>query len=536
MKIRLSALVVFVCSFSVYAQLGYLEQIPVETFAKMREVERFQLKVAEKFYIKGEYKIAASEYEKFLTLYERSLAAPYAQLMWSHCLVKQRRVYTAIRDGFQSVIDYWPDSHEAMLSGYLIGRSYQSAGELQNAEKAYIQAITTNPKHQTSVLSKWELAEIYRIRKDNVKRVKIWEDLTYKTKRTKENNYQTTHASVYLGQHYFYVGDFQNAFKAFETTYKGKSLINQLYRYALSPIRSLTSSQEKSATGIKLANQLIAYILEEVPQDFTKEANISLTRDYYYIIASIHGNASRDKEGFAAYEALGKLIGVDDGLRGKQASWHQSRKRYDEARVVYSQYKNREAGLAAIANSWYEEKKWEEAVDIYNQLIGMDKDKEGQWQQEIVGVWRKAGQWDKAIAAYRILLTVEAEKFSDWYWGIADCYERSGRLKEAIHSYRQSDRYPGVYFAMASCHRRLKQYKEALVLYHQARADKGSAPEATKQIAETYEQSGARENAIKWFQQTCKLYPKTSQASRAHAHLQSKYKISVTLGGANEKK
>jgi len=61
MKIRLSALVVFVCSFSVYAQLGYLEQIPVETFAKMREVERFQLKVAEKFYIKGEYKIAARE-------------------------------------------------------------------------------------------------------------------------------------------------------------------------------------------------------------------------------------------------------------------------------------------------------------------------------------------------------------------------------------------------------------------------------------------------------------------------------------------
>ena len=76
------------------AELGYLEQISVETFAKMREVERFQIKVAEKLYLKGEYKAAASEYEKFLTLYERSTAAPYAQLMWSHCLVKQRKVYT----------------------------------------------------------------------------------------------------------------------------------------------------------------------------------------------------------------------------------------------------------------------------------------------------------------------------------------------------------------------------------------------------------------------------------------------------------
>ena len=46
---------------------------------------------------------------------------------------------------------------------------------------------------------------------------------------------------------------------------------------------------------------------------------------------------------------------------------------------------------------------------------------------------------------------------------------------------------------------------------------------------------GGKENAIKWFQHTCKLYPKNSRASQAHAHLQNKYKISVTLGGANEK-
>ena len=76
-------------SFSALA-LDYLEQIPVETFAKMREVERYQIKVAEKFYTQGNYKIAAVEYEKYLTLYEKSLAAPYAQLMWSHCQVKQR--------------------------------------------------------------------------------------------------------------------------------------------------------------------------------------------------------------------------------------------------------------------------------------------------------------------------------------------------------------------------------------------------------------------------------------------------------------
>jgi tetratricopeptide (TPR) repeat protein len=165
----------------------------------------------------------------------------------------------------------------------------------------------------------------------------------------------------------------------------------------------------------------------------------------------------------------------------------------------------------------------------------MDKEKESQWQQSIVSVWRKAKQWDKAIATYQTLLTVEAGKFSDWYDGIGYCYEKTGKLKEAIQSYQQSDKYPEMYFKMASCHRRLKQYKEALVLYHQARADKGEAARATIYIGYTYEQYGQRENAIKWFQQTCKLYPKTSHASQAHAYLQSKYKISVTLGGSNEK-
>jgi len=517
------------------ASLSYLEQIPVDTFAKMREVERYQLKVAEKFYLKGEYKVAASEYEKFITLYERSAAAPHAQLMWSHCLVKQRRVYTAIKDGFRSVIDYWPESHEAILAAYLIGQSYKTAGEINNAEKAYRRAMAAHPKHHTSVLAKWDLADIYRIRKDTTRRVQIWEDLTYKTKRDKQNSYYTSQASINLGQHHFYSGNFAEGIKAFETTYKDATLIRQMYRYASSPIYSLTGDKEKAKTGSKLADELIAYIQKRMPTDLKADANTVLARDYYYIMAAVHSRARRDQEGLAVYERLGKLIGVNDDLRGKQAAWHRARGRYGEARKIYAQYKDREAGLSATAGTWIDEKNWDNAISIYNQLIGLDKEKESQWQQSIVSVWRNAKQWDKAIATYQTLLTVDAGRFSDWYEGIGYCYEKTGKLKEAIQSYRQSDKYPEMYFKMASCHRRLKQYKEALVLYHQARADKGDAARATIHIGYTYEQYGQRENAIKWFQQTCKLYPKTIHASQAHAYLQSKYKISVTLGGSTEK-
>ena len=133
-------------------------------------------------------------------------------------------------------------------------------------------------------------------------------------------------------------------------------------------------------------------------------------------------------------------------------------------------------------------------------------------------------------------MKVTPAQFGTWYRQIGHCYEASKRAPLAIQAFRQSDQFPSVYFDIARCHRKLKQWKEALVIYHQARTDKGVAPEATIQIGYTYESSGGKESAIKWFQQTCKLYPKNSQASKAHAHLQRVYKISVTLGGATDEK
>ena len=61
------------------------------------------------------------------------------------------------------------------------------------------------------------------------------------------------------------------------------------------------------------------------------------------------------------------------------------------------------------------------------------------------------------------------------------------------------------------------------------------APDATLAIGYTYEQQSKKKDVIKRFQRTCKLYPRTRNASKAHAHLQKEYGISVTLGGSREK-
>ncbi|MBR91007.1 MAG: hypothetical protein CMO66_07065 [Verrucomicrobiales bacterium] len=522
------------------AALGYLEQIPVETFAKMREVERYQMRIAEKLYLRGEFKAAMSEYEKYLTLYERSLGAPYAQLMWSHCLVKQRKVYTAIREGFLSVIDYWPDSHEAALAAYLIGWNYKNAGELPNAEKAYLRAIHDYESHHVAVLSKWDLTELYGEQKKQVQRVAIWKDLSYKVKRTKENSSILVSASRSLCSHHFYNGDFPEGLKALETSYKTTSLIYYIYIHARSPVNTLTGDPNKKPLGEKLADQAIAYIRKQTPATVGTDDEKKQIHKCYSYMADLHAYARRDREGLQTWEQLGKILGMDDGIRSSMADWHIARKRFAEGRKLHEQFQDKIKGLEKIADVYADKRKDyqpEKAVDTYNRIISLDdKENKGTWDGKIAATWFNAKKWDEAIAAYQVLLKSAPDKFGTWYRQIGLCYEYSNRIPTAIQSYRQSDDFPKVYFDIARCHRKLKQWKEALVVYHQARADKGAAPEASIQIGFTYEDSGSRENAIKWFQQTCKLYPKNSQASVAHAHLQREYKISITLGGATDDK
>ena len=149
---------------------------------------------------------------------------------------------------------------------------------------------------------------------------------------------------------------------------------------------------------------------------------------------------------------------------------------------------------------------------------------------------REARQYPKAVAVYVGLIKSDPENSETWIWETAETYQAAKQWKEAIGYYRQSNDFPKNNNAMAYCHRRLKQYKEAIGLYGQVMgASPKSAPLALIQIAYTQEEAGKKDLAIQALQQVCKRFPKNSYASQAHARLQDKYKISVTLGGATEK-
>lgn len=503
-KIILAAILAGVCGwaspFVATASAQRLDEMSLERWGKLREAERYQLNIAEKYYREKQWKVAMAEYDKFMSLYESSEGAPYARLKWSHCLVHLRQLNTAISDGYQSVIDYWPEAPEAIAAKYYIGHTYKSMGDIKLSRQGYAKVLAEHSDHIAAVYTKRDLVDLAEIEKDNAKRVALWKDLTFDTPRTGDAKQICAEASIALARHMFYSALFEEGAKALATTYDENSLPYHVYAYVRDPVHHLTGDAEKKPKGEKEADQAVAFLKEKRPTDTSTDPLKERAKQFDYWIAEIHWYARRPAETMKVYEKMLETFGADDQLLGKMAEWFKSQNRRDEARQTFGRYKNQVEGQKSIAWMYREEGKHDDAIKIYQDLIAQDPG-----------------------------------NTSDYQWWTAECYQGQRKYKEAIATYRQADKqYPENIKRMAECHRHLKEFNEAVNLYGQLMAEERSASWAMLQVAATYEQSGDKEKAIKFFQQVCKKFPKSGEASHAHAHLQTHYKITVTLGGATD--
>jgi len=476
-----------------FAALSPLEQIPVTTFEKMKEVERYQMRIAEKHYTTGDFKTSLAEYEKFLTLYEKSPGAPYAQLMWSHSMMHLKKPKTALREGFQSVIDYWPESQEAVIAAYCIADAYRTMGEVADAKKAFRFLIKEYPSHEIAIRSRLDLLHYARLEKDEASHLSLLNDLTYKLERNEKSKAACEETSRELAEIHFFGQRFDEGKKALATTHQGDALFDAVYAMSAKTVGHLLGKPETRTAALTLGDQL----LNELRVESKRRPKIE--KELLYRAADLNGTLGRPSEIWKLYTEIGERFGRDDGLLGKMAAWYNARDKRPEARGIYAEFKDPVAGLKNIAAMDLEEGKINEAMEVYRKLIEIDGD-----------------------------------HADDHLWAIASCYEKLSDWRKAIATYRQIDRFPANHFRMASCHRRLEETSEAIVLYNQIKVVDKSAAEATLQIGFTYEEAKEKEKAIRTFQLTCKRYPKTDQASKAHAHLQNEYNINVTLGGAEE--
>ena len=518
------------------ARAEQLDEMSLDRWKELREVERYQLNIAEKYYREKNWTVGLAEYEKFLTLYERSVGAPYAQLKWSLCQVQLRKQNTAIKEGFQSVIDYWPDAPEAIAASYFIGRAYKEIGEVRRAKKAYQAVLTDHPNHLAGVLAAVDLVDLTMIDDDVETRVALWKQLAFDMPRGKESKNHCVNASHSLATHEFEFGSFDNAVKALATTYPDEQLAGQVARFVLAPIGRLVGDEKRKVNGQKLADSAANWMRGRIPPAGSTDAENQAARQHWYYLADVQAASRRNELVAQTYEQIAKTFGPDDETLGRCANWYKSISKYDEARRQYSRYQDKLEGQNQIAYSFRQQQNYDAAVAAYQVNLARDVENPVRWHEQIAATYRSARKYAEAITVYQQLLKNDAKDAEKWLWALATTYRDAGKYKEAIGHFRQCNNFPTNYSEMAACHRALKDYKEAIILYSQiVGGAPNSAAWAMLQIGHTHEQAGNKELAIKSFQQVCKSYPKASYASQAHAHLQDKYKITVTLGGATDK-
>jgi tetratricopeptide (TPR) repeat protein len=511
-----------------------LDRMDLERWKKLSETERYQLNIAEKYYNDKEWKIAAAEYEKFLTLYERSEGAGFTQLKWSICQLNLRQAHTAIKEGFQAVVDYWPDGPDAVIAAYYIGKTWKDMGELKKAKKAYLTVVSEHPDHLVAAYSLVDLIDITTVEEDGPGRVALWKKLTYDFKRHPgEMNNICVNASRDLATYYFYVGAFDEAVKSIATSYAPKDIPGQIIERGASAIQQLTGDEKSKEKGEKIADQAIGYILKQVPADLSVEAVKNVAKQYYYYTADLQSYSRRYENVPKVYEQMIAKFGVDDGILGRLAEWYKGQNRYEDARITYGKFADKFEGQNQIAYSFRQQQKTDLAADAYRRLALQDSERAIRWTTELANTYREVNRFKEAIEVFTELLSLDSANAAAWQYRIGDAHQHAGQYKEAIASYRECTNFPENYIRMAQCHRAMKQWSEAIIMYNQVMgSSQGHAPWATIQIAYTLEQAGQTEKAIKTFQTVCDKYTNDGHASEAHNHLKNKYKITATKAGA----
>lgn len=558
------------------------DKLPNERWAKLREVERYQLNIAEKYYKANNWKVAVSEYDKYLKLYEDSEAAPYALLKWSRCQVKLRKGHTAIKEGYQSVIDYWPDSPEAPAAAYYMAKTSNDIGQIRSSKKFYKQVIDKYGKHLVASHAMSDLIALAVVEKDEKTQLDLRKKLTFDVHRSQHNGSICNTAAAELATYYFNRVAFEDGVKARATvTYgrefsaaTGQQRIDGTVASVKASINKLLANTKTKAQGDRLAGLAIAYVRKQTPTGTTEEDKI-LARLHWLHVADLTITARQKDKVPGVYEQMLKIFGSDDEVLTRLAAWYITEKRYDEARAAYRRFTDKVKGLEYVAITYRisHQKKLASAIDAYNQILGLDPDRKVHWKQQVALTYNEFGNYLQAIGVYAELQNLDIENRHKWKGNIASTYSvakkyneaiavykqliqediggasnwsyqvawihhhRTGKLTDAISYYRQCINTANKYNQIADCYLRLKQYPRAIQQYKTIIGDKtltASAPQAQLNIAWTQEKAGKKESAIKAFQTVCKNYPKLKQASQAHAHLQSKYKINVTLGGSKD--
>jgi len=299
---------VFLLLLAVPAFAGPLDELALDRWAKLREVERYQLQIADRYYRQQNWKAALAEYEKFVTLYERSEGAPHAQLKWALCQVQLRQANTAIKDGFQSVIDYWPDSPDAVLARYFIGRTYKDMGQIDKAKKAYEGLLQDHLQHPVAAYSLGDLVDIAQTEKDFQARAEYWKKLTFEVKRNAVTDQPCRQAARQYAQWCFAEGVFEEGAKALATTHTGPELFAQVTTYAAPALAQLAAEVTTRPKSERMAAEAAAWLRQQGPPAGSTPEQKEFLRKTLLAVADLYAAALQDAQTASVYDEIVRRV------------------------------------------------------------------------------------------------------------------------------------------------------------------------------------------------------------------------------------
>jgi len=516
-------------------EFSKLDKMDLDRWAKLREVERYQLQMAERFYKSGDWKAASSEFEKFVTLYEQSEGASFAQLKWGICQTRLRQANTAIKDGFQTVIDYWPDSPDAVIAQYLIGRTYKEMGQIEKATQAYSLVIQHHASEAIGVLTLADLLDIAKSQNDVTASAGYLKTLTFDVNRTADTVRLCEQSAQQYARLCFERAAMAEGAEALATNGAGAQLLQQVASEAGVVINRMAADETAPSKTLKMAEDAAEWCQTQMPEALTNDDQKQLAEQVLLAMADLFAAAGQEDRVISLYRQIVARCGESDTLRRHQGAWYVRIGQFEHAARIYHEFDDTAEGLGCLALSYREREVPDAAVRVYLELASLDPDRRSHWMAQIGTTRREAGQFTEAVKVYRELIATDPVETPQWLWKIGSTYYDARKWKDAIGVLRQCSNFPQHLMLMATCHRRLKQFREALQLYQQIGAEPAYAAWAAYQIASTWEESGDKESAIKAFRNVCKRFPRSSQASSAHSRLQRVYNISVTLGGALDK-
>jgi tetratricopeptide (TPR) repeat protein len=459
---------------------------------------------------RGDYKAAASEFEKFKTQYTDSPALSYAIFMHGYALHQANYRINAIKI-YNEVLDFFGDHIEdAAPALYFIGQAQMQNGEIAKALEAWQEMVDDEDyrKHPLAAGALRALADHY-YPKDPAKAVGYWKQVV--TDFEKSADTETRNARRNLMSHYIRNADYAG-FEDALINYRNDGAKEPRFRRHIA-----TEAWEVAWHGFAGHWGKYTALKPEI-----KQADMKAFYEWFWSQKPYFEQAN---DLFAIYDRC---------LSFQMYRWGTKEEidRLIEECAAYLREREKtspdsaQSGLARMVDLLREGRRFERARYINAML----KDRAvAAWKE--YEILRQEGNHERGLQQ---LMDIEKQNFSaDWssraLWERANYLHALNRWEEAIKVYQLCNNPPRNLWQMQECYKRMGQLQKSLdTLTEIENMFPEDASRAAWYKASYYDEAGDAKQAVAQSRRILQVYPKAPESSNAHQLLE---KYGISTGG-----